>query len=200
MNYKIVFGLMGIIAATLFLLSGCSHTEISKTSIDSSIVDTEPIGFNPETKTMREKLPETILSAQLKDVNSQKFFSLNDFKGKPVLVESFAVWCPVCTKQQQEIKKLHDDVGGEVISVSLDTDPNEDEEKVKEHLKANGFNWYYAVSPSDLTKELIEQFSTAIINAPQAPVMLICPDQSAEILRRGVKSASELKEAISSCG
>lgn len=196
MNKKIEFGFLVLIIFALFFLVGCSH---SKTSTDSSVLDTEPIGFSQETKTMREKLPEAILGTQLKDVNSQKFFSLNDFKGKPILLESFAVWCPVCTKQQEKIKELHDDIGDSVISISLDTDPNEDEEKIKEHLQRNEFDWYYAISPSDLTKALIGQFGAVIVNAPQAPVILICPDQSAKMLGRGVKSVSELKEAIKSC-
>ena len=174
------------IAFSIFLV-GCSHTE---TTTDSSLLDRDPTSG---------KLPETILNTQLKDINSQKIFTINDFKGKPVLLESFAVWCPVCTKQQQKIKELHEDIGDSVVSISLDTDPNEDEEKIKEHLQRNGFDWYYEVSPADLTKELISEFGIDIINAPQAPIILICPDQTTKLLERGVKSVSELKEAISSC-
>ncbi|MBI2507635.1 redoxin family protein [Candidatus Woesearchaeota archaeon] len=174
------------IAFSVFLV-GCSHTEIPT---DSSLPDREPTSG---------KLSETILNAQLKDINSQKIFTINDFNGKPILLESFAVWCPVCTKQQGKIKELHEEIGDSVVSISLDTDSNEDEEKVREHLQRNKFDWYYAISPAELTKELIEEFGTSVINAPQAPVILICQDQSAKMLGRGVKSVSELKEAINSC-
>lgn len=188
---------VGFLVFFLFFLAGCSN---SNTSTESSILDTDPIVFSPETKVVREKLPEIILNTQLRDINSQKTFTLNDFKGKPVLLESFAVWCPVCTKQQEKIKELHEDIGDSVISISLDTDVNEDEAKVKEHLERNKFDWYYTISPSDLTKALIDQFGAAIVNAPQAPIILICSDQSARMLGRGVKSVSELKEAINLCG
>ena len=64
---------------------------------------------------------------ELKDINSQETFTIGEFK-KPVLIESFAVWCPTCTEQQKEMKKLHE-LREDVVSISLDTDPNEDAEK-----------------------------------------------------------------------
>jgi thiol-disulfide isomerase/thioredoxin len=132
----------------------------------------------------------------IRDVRTGNDFKISDFKGKPILVESFAVWCPTCTKQQQEIKKLHEDVGDSVVSVSLDTDPNEEESQVKEHTEQNGFDWYYAVSPKDLTQSLIDEFGVGVVNAPQAPVILVCEDLSTRLLDRGVKDTDELKEAI----
>lgn len=135
----------------------------------------------------------------LKDVRTEKAFKIDDFKGKPVLVESFAVWCPTCTKQQEEIKKLHSEVGDSVISVSLDTDPNEDETKVMEHIQRNDFDWYYSVAPAEMTKMLIDEFGVSIVNAPSAPVILVCSDGSARKLGSGVKKADELKSLVEEC-
>ena len=78
-------------------------------------------------------------------------------------------------------------------------DPNEDEARVLKHIQDNGFNWYYAVSPVDMTQSLIEQFGVGIINAPSAPMVLICGDGTARKLRSGVKSPDELKQAVASC-
>ena len=127
----------------------------------------------------------------LTDVISGEEFSIEDFEGQTVLLESFAVWCPTCLKQQKEMK----DVEG-VVHISLDTDPNEDELLVKEHAIENDFDWYFAVSPIDVTKALIEDFGIGVVSAPSAPVILICPDQSSQLLERGFKSANELNEAI----
>ena len=44
------------------------------------------------------------MNTELKDVRIGETFKISDFRGEPVLVESFAVWCPTCTKQQNEIK------------------------------------------------------------------------------------------------
>lgn len=137
------------------------------------------------------------INAELKDVRTGETFRISDFKGKPVLLESFAVWCPTCTKQQREIKKLHDEVGDSIISISLDTDPNEDESKILNHINENGFEWYYAVSPIDMTQSLINDFGSSIINAPSAPVVLICDDGNYRKLSGyGSRNVDKLKEEI----
>ncbi len=46
---------------------------------------------------------------ELKDVATGEKFKISDFNDKPVLLESFAVWCPTCTKQQRIIKDLHEE-------------------------------------------------------------------------------------------
>ncbi len=136
---------------------------------------------------------------QLKDVRTGENFKIEDFRGNPVLVESFAVWCPICTKQQKEIKKLHDELGDSFVSISLDTDPNEDDDRIKEHLERNDFDWYYSVSPPNLTRLLIDNYGQGIANAPSAPVILICDDGKSKLLGSGVKSSDELKREIESC-
>jgi hypothetical protein len=57
----------------------------------------------------------------------------------------------------------------------------------------------YAVAPQMMTTELVGQFGPDIISPPTAPIVLIPPDQaSAELLPRGIKSADELEQAVSS--
>ncbi|UCF99893.1 MAG: TlpA family protein disulfide reductase [Spirochaetaceae bacterium] len=134
----------------------------------------------------------------LRDVTSGRTFRISDFEGKPVLLESFAVWCPVCSKQQKEIQELHQEIGEQVISISIDVDPNEDEDLVRDHASRNGFSWLYAIAPPELIRALIDEFGTAIVAAPSSPIVLICEDddQEARLLKRGVKRADTLREEI----
>jgi cytochrome oxidase Cu insertion factor (SCO1/SenC/PrrC family) len=133
----------------------------------------------------------------LRDIVTGESFKISDFAGKKVLIETFAVWCPTCTKQQRNIKELHEMIGDDVVSISLDTDPNEDEGKVRSHIESNGFDWRYAVSPSDMTMSLIDEFGTGIVSAPSAPMILICEDGSSRKLGGfGARSADKLIEEI----
>ncbi len=132
------------------------------------------------------------LDIELVDVRTGQTFALSDFKGKPILLESFAVWCPTCLSQQRQINDLKAKEGDAIVHISLDTDPNEDESRVREHLERHGFDWLFAVAPIELTNALIDDFGLAVVSAPSAPVILICEDQSARLLRRGVKSADDL--------
>jgi len=151
---------------------------------------------NTEQPAAIDTASSTWMDITLKDVNTNTEFKISDFRGKPVLLESFAVWCPTCTRQQKEIKKLHDELGDSVISVSIDTDPNEDEQKVIDHASRNGFNWRYAVSPVELTRSLIDDFGTTVVNAPQVPVILVCEDGNSHFLKNGVKDPNFLKQEI----
>ena len=151
-----------------------------------------------ENKESNKIINQIILNTELEDISTGNMFKISDFEDKPVLLESFAVWCPTCTRQQQEIKKLHDEIGDDVISISLNTDPNEYASRILEHVERNGFDWYYAISPVDLTRLLIDEFGINIVNAPSAPVILICNNEARK-LNSGLKSANELKKEVESC-
>jgi hypothetical protein len=136
---------------------------------------------------------------ELTDVNSGETFTLAELD-EPVLVETFAVWCTTCTKQQNEIKTLHDQ-HGEVTSVTLNIDPNEDAAAVRDHTETHGFDWRYAVAPPAMTQDLIKTFGRSITVAPRAPVVLICSDGTTERLPDGVKPADTLWQHVQeTCG
>lgn len=159
-------------------------------------------GFPPDTNEGETKEQKEIKVSwreiPLKDVSTGENFRVNDFTGKNILVESFAVWCPLCTKQQKEIHALKEELKDDLVSISLDTDPNEDEQKVLEHIKRNSFSGLYAVAPVEATRSLIDEFGVGVVNAPSAPVILICSSGETYKLKPGVKSAEDLKNSIDS--
>jgi len=181
-----------ILFATIFIV-GCSTETIQTNPTTTSPTSTSP--------TTTEDSTSIWMNAQLKDVRTGKSFKISDFSGEKILLESFAVWCPTCTRQQQKIGELHDEIGDEFISISIDTDPNEDESKIQEHLDKNGFDWLYAIFPEDATRALIKDFGIGIVNAPTAPIVLICEDGSTKFLGRGLKLTAALKsELAKGCG
>jgi len=138
------------------------------------------------------------MNIELTDVATGQKFKISDFKGKFVLLESFAVWCPACLEQQKEMKKIIEATSEYVVLISLDTDPNEDEAKIKIHTEWNDLNWFFAVSPEELTRALIDEFGLWVISAPSTPIVLICRDQSqsTRFLESGLKSADTLLSEI----
>lgn len=89
------------------------------------------------------------LRTELVDVNNGEAFTLADFAGTPVLLESFAPWCPVCISQQLQIEGLHD-TPTSIVSVSLDADPYEPWGPVVRHSSSHGFTDYdhWGTTPS----------------------------------------------------
>ena len=59
---------------------------------------------------------------ELESVDGDKF-KLSDFENDVVLVESFAIWCPTCLAQQQEIEDLHN-LGNNFISIKTNENNN----------------------------------------------------------------------------
>jgi len=128
----------------------------------------------------------------LEDVENGETYTVAELE-KPVLVETFAVWCPTCTRQQRAVKDYHEESG--ITSVSLDVDPNEDEQKIRKHIQQNGFDWRYSISPPEMSKMLADKYGNVMLNPPSAPMVLVC-EEGTRKLPTGVKPASKLKEEV----
>jgi hypothetical protein len=134
----------------------------------------------------------------LTDANSAATFTINDFKGKVVLVETMAVWCSTCKMQQDQIKALHEKMGmpDDLISVSLDIDANENFATLKSYLATTGFDWLYAVAPADVSREIAALYGDQFLNPPSAPIFIIDREGMAHPLPFGVKSADDLMQSV----
>jgi thiol-disulfide isomerase/thioredoxin len=137
-------------------------------------------------------------TTELTDVLTGETFSIDSFE-KPVLVETFAVWCSNCKRQQDELVEFHEAVGDDVVSIALNTDPNEDAERVRQHAESNGYDWRYAVSPGDVTNSLVDQFGASMTTPPQVPMLLRCADGCTRRLKDGYKPTSFLREQVDGC-
>ena len=174
-----------LLSTLLLLFSSCAKNPLGE------IPHSEPTPVAPLLTDWKE--------VELLNVLDQQSFTIAELNDKPIFLESFAVWCPTCRKQQEILKELHEELGDSFVSISLDTDPNETKEIVIKHAQANEFDWFFAVSPRDLTQALINEFGVSVVNSPQAPIVLICPGGEQALLGRGLKKADELKEALNSC-
>jgi hypothetical protein len=137
-------------------------------------------------------------NAQLTDVNTGKSFKMADFKGKVVLVETMAVWCSNCLKQQNEVKALHAqlDMRDDFVSVALDIDPNENDGTLKAHAMNRGFDWTYAVTPAEVAREIGQLYGAQFLNPPSTPMLIIDRQGRAHPLPFGIKSGNDLKAAL----
>jgi hypothetical protein len=138
------------------------------------------------------------LGAELTDIHTGEAFVLADYKGKVILVETMAVWCSSCLKQQEQVKALHALLGerDDLISVGLDIDPNEDGEDLKAFTEKNGFDWIYASAPAEIAREIGNLYGAQFLNPPSTPMLVIDRKGEAYPLPFGIKSAEDLRKML----
>jgi thiol-disulfide isomerase/thioredoxin len=135
---------------------------------------------------------------ELTDVRTGASFTMDDFEGKVVLIETMAEWCPTCLEQQAEVKRLHEllDDPDDLISVSLDVDLHEDAASLKAYAAEHGLDWLVAVAPLEVARGLGNLYSAQYLNPPVSPMLVIDRQGAAIQLPHGVKRAEDLREML----
>lgn len=201
---------LNLMVLLIFLLAACGGTapesmdKPEDAMMDKSTEEAMPHD-TPMPDAMAKPTEESMMEspawfgASLKDVRNGKSFTINDLKGKVILVETMAVWCSTCYKQQTEIQTLHESLGmrEDFVSLALDIDPNEDESVLAGYIQQNsGFDWPYAIASSDIAREIGNTYGDQFLNPPSAPILVIDRQGVAHPLPFGLKSADDLMKTI----
>jgi cytochrome oxidase Cu insertion factor (SCO1/SenC/PrrC family) len=174
------------ISALAWVLSACTPPQADHT---------------PEAQSSATTLPTTTpewFDMELTDVQTGETFTMNDYAGKVVLLETMAIWCPNCTVQNNEVRELHKLLGHpqDLISVSLDVDVNEDAASLKEYASKYGFDWRFAVAPLGVARALGNLYTAQYLNPPLAPMLVIDRQGNVHHLEYGLKKAEALQKFI----
>jgi cytochrome oxidase Cu insertion factor (SCO1/SenC/PrrC family) len=134
----------------------------------------------------------------LTNVSSGDTFTIKDLKGKVVLVEPFAIWCPNCLQQQNQVKLLHEKLGdrNDFISIGLNVDPNENTEDIKAYIEQRGFDWIYVNAPAEVHREIGNLYGALYLNPSSTPVFIIDRQGAVNLLPFGIKSADSLHQIV----
>lgn len=133
-------------------------------------------------------------TTELRDVLTEETFSIDALDG-PVVVQSFAVWCPKCQRQSEELATVDESL----TLVGLNIDPNEDAAKVRQHAERNGFDWRFAVAPTEMTDSLVDAFGTTVTNAPSTPIIVVCDNGETEFFSGSQQSADQIQSVAAEC-
>lgn len=164
----------------------------------SEVTAVEASPAEPESQSAPQVTQPGWYAMELTDVNTGSVFRVADLQGKVVLVETMAVWCSNCFRQQLEVKELHDLIGDreDFVGLGIDIDPNESVPQLTGYVKENGFDWLYAVASTELINEISDLHGPQFLNPPSTPMLIIDKQGEANLLPFGIKSADELLEFL----
>ena len=169
------------------LIAGCTNNGIAPAQINNKT--TEP-GITGDTGSTWMTIPIT-------DTVTGKQTSIVDLAsaGKPIIMHTFAVWCPACSMQLRETKKLDLDNPGAIIILGVDIDPRENGDQVKNHVEKNQFTGIYVSAPPEFTRSLMKTVGPQIIQTlPQT--VIIC-NKSVTYIGDGVFPEKRLNTILS---
>jgi cytochrome oxidase Cu insertion factor (SCO1/SenC/PrrC family) len=181
---------MAVIFLWLMLIMGGCAAQISSVEDQAPSVD--------GTTKAAPTLDLNWFDMELTDVVTGETFTMNDFTGKVVLVETMAMWCPNCLVQANEVRKMHEALGNpeDLVSVSLDVDFNEDEASLKEYVEQYGFDWRFSVAPLQVARALGNLYSAQYLNPPLSPMLIIDRNGKVHLLDYGKKDAETLQKIL----
>ncbi|MEM7734189.1 MAG: redoxin family protein [Deinococcota bacterium] len=137
---------------------------------------------------------------QLTDVRTGEMFSLADFEGKTVFVETMATWCVNCRRQLSnvaEAKAQVDAQGNEdIVFVAISVETNLAQESLQAYSETNGFDWHFAVATPELLRSLVDDFGRTITVPPSTPHVIIYPDGTVSDVITGIEPAGALLEQL----
>jgi peroxiredoxin len=81
---------------------------------------------------------------------------LSDLKGKKVMLNFWATWCPPCKAEMPAMEEFHKEAGDEVVILAVNNDPHLD---VKAFLDENGITFPIPLDEEDKVNETYQVLS-----------------------------------------
>lgn len=125
-------------------------------------------------------------------VDSEERVALEEFRGKVVLLDFWATWCPPCREQMPAVQNLEDDESlsdsVQVLSVNTDEQGDDPEQKARAYLEEHEYTF---------TTLLDDGSAASAFGVTQLPTLIVVdPDGQIAYREVGVHSEAELRELI----
>lgn len=176
MQSKLIIPLLAVVA--VILVAGVWRFSAQK-NID---VNEQEIAESPATS--KEQVPDI----SLKDYEG-KVVRVADFSGKPLVINSWAVWCPFCVKELPDFATVQKEFGDRVVIIAID--------RAESREVAQGFTDKLAIS-NDLVLLLdpSDSFYQAIGGFSMPETLFVKADGTIAFHKRGPMTVDEIRQRV----
>lgn len=113
-------------------------------------------------------------TAALTDVTTGETFTIAQLAGRPIFIETMAIWCSNCRAQQARFAEAFGRMSsGTAEYVVLTIDPAETAGDLARYKAERGFTGRYAVAGRDVSRALEAEFGPNALNPPSVPLVLV---------------------------
>ena len=132
-------------------------------------------------------------SILLTNAHTGQPFTLADFAGKTVYVETMATWCPPCRTQLINVNQAKAQLSqNEYVFVTLSLAENISNEDLARYANDNSFTMVFAITPPELLDSLVANFGFTVSNPPSTPHFTISPRGTVSGLHTGISGPDSL--------
>jgi thiol-disulfide isomerase/thioredoxin len=189
--------MMSTATSDAMMASKTPDAMMSTQTPDAMMANTPDAMMGSQTPVVMMGTPDWF-STSLTDVNSGKNLTISGLKGKVVVVETMATWCPNCLEQQKQIQ-AYLKAGGmndQLEVISLDIDAKEDSNLLKSYAASHDFQWTHAIAPTNVAREIGQLYGDQFLNPTSTPILIVDKQGVTHLLPFGLKSADTLKLEI----
>ena len=83
--------------------------------------------------------------------------------GKPVVLEFWATWCPLCRRLEPQMKAARDKYAGQITFVSVGVSANQSPERQRAYAEANGIGGEFVFDRNDMAQKAFKVPHTSYV-------------------------------------
>ncbi|MGE6612688.1 TlpA disulfide reductase family protein [Peribacillus sp. NPDC076916] len=146
-------------------------------------MDNEPKGNDEKDALGGLKIEAKAPNFSLKTLDGKQV-ELSDYKGKKVMLNFWATWCPPCKKEMPDMEKYAQQAGDDVVVLAVNIDPEND---VQAFVEDNGITFTIPLDSQSAKNPVNERYR--ILSIPTTYFI-----DKKGIIRNKVISAMQLKD------
>lgn len=173
MNKKIKLGLIGILVLAILGL-GIYYHQLKNDQSDKLAEQLE-VGTG-----ISQVAPDFTLT----NLAGEKV-ALSDYRGKYVVLNFWATWCPPCRKEIPDLNAFHEENKDEFVVLAVDL--GESKEKVQQFISYGGYTFPVLL---DKEREIGSRYNVSVIPTSY----FIGPQGKIKYIKKGAVSRAELNE------
>jgi len=135
------------------------------------------------------------LDHPLRDAATGEAFTLRDYAGQALLVETMATWCGSCRRQLGHLREARatlEAAGIPVAYVVISVERGLPDAALADYAEDRAFPFRFAVADDAMLGLLVDAFGRGVLNPPSTPHLIVAADGAVGPLRTGFASPDDL--------